>query len=79
MAQALVLIEQGQLGPEVRPLAAHNDAGAGRVAVHIDYAGQLGDLSGVTECAVLVEGGMPEAVGHGPDSAADRFGDGVYN
>jgi hypothetical protein len=48
-----------------------------RGAVQIDHAGQLRDLSAMTQCPVLLQGGMPEAVGHGPDSAADRRGDGV--
>lgn len=77
MPQALVLIEQGELGSGVRPLAAHDDAGTGRAAVQINHAGQLGDLRAVTQRPVLVQGGMPKAVGHGPDSAADRLGDGV--
>lgn len=41
MAQALVLIEQGQLGSGVRPLAAHDDAGAGRIAGQVDHAGPV--------------------------------------
>ncbi|GAB1333414.1 hypothetical protein ACE1SV_00040 [Streptomyces sp. E-15] len=77
MAQALVVIEQGQLGAGMRPLGAHDDAGAGRIAVQVDQAGQLGDLGTVTQRPVLVQCGMPEAVGRGPDSAADRLGDGV--
>jgi hypothetical protein len=48
MAQALVLVEQGQLGSGVRSFAAHDDAGAGRVAGQINHAGQLGDLSATT-------------------------------
>lgn len=59
----------------MRPLAAHDDAGAGRVAVQIDHASQFGDLGAITQRSVLVQGGMPQAVGHGPDSSADRLGD----
>lgn len=77
MPQALVLVEQGRLGSGVWPLPAHDDAGAGRIAVQVDHAGQLGHLGAITQCPVLVQGGMPEAVGHGPDSSADRLGDGV--
>ncbi|MDQ0847408.1 hypothetical protein QFZ68_007171 [Streptomyces sp. V1I6] len=66
MPQALVLIDQGQLGPGgVRPLPAHDDAGAGWVAVQIDRSGQLGDVGAVPRCPVLVQGGMPKAVGPG--------------
>ena len=61
----------------MRPLAAHDDAGAGRIAGQVDHVGQLGDLGTVTQRPVLVQGGMPKAVGHGPDSSADRLGDGV--
>ncbi|MGF6947066.1 hypothetical protein BKA18_006919 [Streptomyces auratus] len=74
MAQALVLVEQGQLGSGVRPLPARNDAGAGRMAAQIDHASQLGHLGSLSQGPVLVQGGMPEAVGHGPDSSADRLG-----
>ncbi|MGX1676502.1 hypothetical protein [Streptomyces sp. NPDC055400] len=49
----------------------------GRVAVQIDHAGQLGDLGTITQGAVLVQGGMPEAVGHSSASAAGRLGDRV--
>ncbi len=73
MPQALVLVEQGELGSGVRALAAHDDAGVGRVAVQVDHAGQLGDLGAVTQCPVLVQGGMPEAVGYGPEGAALRL------
>ena len=75
--QALVLVEQGQLGAGVRSLAAHDDAGAGRVAGKVDHAGQLGDLGAVTQGAVLVQGGVPDLLGQGPDRAADRLGDRV--
>lgn len=77
MPQALVLVEQGQLGSGVRPLPAHDAAGAVRKAGQIDHASQLGHFGSITQCPVLVQGGMPEAVGRGQDSAADRLGDGV--
>ncbi len=41
MTQALVPVEQGQLGSGVRPLAAHDDAGAGRVAVQEDHGARF--------------------------------------
>lgn len=49
----------------------------GRPAGQIDHAGQLGGLGAITQGAVLVQGGMPEAVGHGSASAAGRLGDRV--
>jgi hypothetical protein len=75
--QSLVLVEQGELGAGVWPLAAHDDAGAVRIAGQLDHPGQLGDLGAGTERAVLVQSGMPERVGHGPDRVADRLGDRV--
>jgi hypothetical protein len=44
MPQAFVLVGQGQLGAGVRALAAHDDAGAVRIAGKVDDAGRLGDL-----------------------------------
>jgi hypothetical protein len=41
MAKALVLVEQGQLGSGVRAFAAHEDAGASRIA------GQPGHQDGI--------------------------------
>lgn len=75
MPQALVTVEQGELGAGVRALAAHDDAGAGRVAVQVDHAGQLGDLGGLTQGPVRVQGGVPDLFGQGADRAADRCGD----
>ncbi|MCX4538715.1 hypothetical protein OHA79_49135 (plasmid) [Streptomyces sp. NBC_00841] len=77
MTQALVLIEQGQLCSGVRAFSAHDDAGAGRIAGQVDHAGELGDLGAVTQGSVLVQGGVPESVGYGSDSTADRLGDRV--
>ena len=75
--QALVLVEQGQLGAGARSPAAHDDARAGRIAGQLDHPGQLGALGAGTERAVLVQGGVPEVVGHGSDRVADRLGDRV--
>lgn len=75
--QALVLVEQGQLGAGVWSLAAHDDARAGRIAGQLDHPGQLGDLGAGTERAVLVQGGMPQTVGHGSNRVAARLGDRV--
>ncbi|MGW0754513.1 hypothetical protein [Streptomyces sp. NPDC002587] len=77
MPQILVLVEQGELGAGTWPLAAHDDAGAGRIAGQLDHPGQLGDLGAGTERAVLVQSGKPETVGHGSNRVADRRGDRV--
>lgn len=75
MPQALVTVEQGELGAGVRALAAHDDAGAYRVAVQVDHAGQLGGLGGLTQGPVRVQGRVPDLFGQGADRAADRCGD----
>ncbi len=51
--------------------------GAGRVAGQVGHPDQLGGLGSGTQRPVLVQSGMPEAVGHGPDRAAGRLGDRV--
>lgn len=61
--QALVAVEQGQLGAGVRAFAPPGDAGAGRVTGEVDHAGQFGDLGAVSQCPVLVQGRMPESFG----------------
>lgn len=63
MVQARVVVEQGQLGAGVRSFAPHGDAGAGRVTGEVDHAGQFGDFGAVSQCPVLVQGGMPESFG----------------
>lgn len=61
--QALVVVEQGQLGAGVRSFAPHGDAGADRVTGEVDHAGQFGDLGAVSQSPVLVQGGMAESFG----------------
>jgi hypothetical protein len=77
VAHALVLVEQGQLGAGVGPLAADDDPGAVRVPGEVDQAGQFGDLGAGARGAVLLQGGVPDALGQGPDGCADLVGDGV--
>lgn len=48
-----------------------------RVAGEVGHAGQSGDLGGLTKGAVLVQGGVPDQLGQGPDRAADGLGDRV--
>ncbi len=77
VAHALVLVEQGQLGPGVGPLAAHDHAGAVGVAGEVDQAGQLCDLGPGAQGAVLFQRGVPDLVGQGADGLSDLGGDGV--
>lgn len=63
-----VLVEQGQLGAGVGSLAADNDTSDVRVAREVDQAGRFGDLGAGAQGAVLFQGGVPDAVGHGPGS-----------
>jgi hypothetical protein len=44
VAHAFVLAEEGELGAGMRAFAAHDQAGAVRVAGKIDQVGQFGDL-----------------------------------
>ncbi|MFD3467378.1 hypothetical protein ACFWWM_13605 [Streptomyces sp. NPDC058682] len=47
--QTLVLVERGEWGARVWPLAAHDDAGAVPIASQLDHPGQFGDLGAGTE------------------------------
>jgi len=76
VAQAFDGVEQGQLRAGVGSFAAHEVAGAGRVAVVRDEAGQFTDFGAVAGFAVAVEGRRPGAVClGGEDGLTDRFGD----
>jgi hypothetical protein len=43
VAHALVEVEQGELGAEMRAFTLHDDAGAVGVSGQVEHAGQLGD------------------------------------
>ena len=66
----------GDLG-ELALSSAGLHLAASVVSVRIYHACQLGDLGAITQRPVLVQGGMPEVLGHGPNCVADRLGDGV--
>ncbi|GAA0739742.1 hypothetical protein GCM10010199_63960 [Dactylosporangium roseum] len=60
----------------VRPLAAHDEPGPGRVPSSGEQAGQFADLGAVAGFTAGVEGGHPPAVLFGgKDRLPDRFGD----
>ncbi|MGC0378687.1 hypothetical protein [Streptomyces sp. SAI-229] len=61
-AQALVQVEQGELGAGVRTFAAHGDPGVLQVAVQVDHAGRFGGLRTMAQGAVLFQHGVPDLV-----------------
>ncbi len=79
MSHALVAVEERELGAEVGAFAAGDDAGGVRIADKVQHAGQFGDLGGIAQGVVLVQGGVPELFGQDSDRAADRYGDRVAN